>query len=302
MDRALQKRFVPRMNNNISFLGFGALEIGRDWGLGDDTARKRPEEEQAKRVLDTILDRGINIIDTASAYHRSEERIGKFVSKRRAEYILASKCGEHNDEPNTYYDFSYDAVKQSIDNSLKLLRTDYIDLMQIHFGPDSEKVINEGETVQAMKDAQKEGKIKFLGASIDGELATRCIHSGDFDVMQLNYNILNQSNEDNIRLCKEKGIGVLIRGGLARGRLTSKVIPYLDSSNNEDKKIVEALELLNNDVEMLTAIALRFLYNNEGITSILIGTKNPERIDTNIKLLQTNIDELLFKQVVDILR
>ena len=300
-NRALEKRKILKMNTDVTFLGFGALEIGRDWGLGNADARRRPDEDQAKIVLNTVLDSGINLLDSASAYHRSEERIGKFVSNRRDEFVLASKCGEHNDEPNTYYDFSYNAVKQSIDNSLRLLKTDYIDLMQIHFGPNPEKVINCGETVQAMKDAQKEGKIKYLGASIDGDLATRCIMSKDFDVMQLGYNILNTTNENNIKLCKEKGMGVLIRGGLARGKLTSKVIPYLDPSNPEDEKIAKALSIINNDGDMLAAIALRFLYDNKGISSILIGTKNADRVISNIKLLQADIDKSILKDIINIL-
>ena len=94
MNRALTKRYIPRMDTEVTFLGFGALEIGRNWGLGDD--KERPEEEVAGQVLNTVLDLGINLIDTASAYHRSEERIGKYVSGRRNEYVLATKCGEHS--------------------------------------------------------------------------------------------------------------------------------------------------------------------------------------------------------------
>ena len=226
MNRALQKRYIPKMDTEVTFLGFGALEIGRNWGLGDD--KERPAEEVAGQVLNTVLDAGINLIDSASAYHRSEERIGKYVSSRRSEYVLATKCGEHSSEPSTYYDFSYDAITESIDRSLKLLNTDVIDLIQIHFGPDSEGVLNRGETVRAMKDARAAGKVRYLGASIDGELAKRCILSGDFDVMQMGYNLFYQANAENIRLCKERGMGVLIRSGLGNGLLTSRVASNLD--------------------------------------------------------------------------
>ena len=92
-------------------------------------------------------DLGINVLDTASAYLLSEERIGKAAAARRGEYFLASKCGEYSNyaEQTTAYDFSYEAVSASIDNSLKLLQTDVIDLMQIHFGPDQQKVIDEDD-------------------------------------------------------------------------------------------------------------------------------------------------------------
>ena len=126
----IEKRNLGKTGYQATFLGFGALEIGRNWGLGSGKEVERPSEEIAGQALNAVLDVGINLVDTASAYHASEERIGKFISHRRSEYILASKCGEHNREPDTYYDFSYQAIKDSIDRSLNLLKTDCIDQRQ----------------------------------------------------------------------------------------------------------------------------------------------------------------------------
>ncbi|WP_174731692.1 aldo/keto reductase [Mesobacillus harenae] len=296
--KALEKRNIKSMNSEVTFFGFGSLSIGRDWGISQN--RTRPEEEDAGRTLHEVLDLGINLVDTASAYHRSEERIGKFISDRRNEYILATKCGEHNDEPSTYYDFSYKAIKESIDRSLLLLKTDSVDLMQIHFGPDPEKVIRDGETVEAMKNAQKEGKIRFLGASIDGPLATECIESGDFDVMQMEYHLLNQENRQNISLCEQKGIGVLIRTGLGRGLLTSKVTKASQEKISKPEKVKELLELVDGDGSMLTSLALQFLYENSGIHSVLIGTKSTANFKENMKLLERSIDRTLLEKAIQI--
>lgn len=293
MKKAYEKRKIHTMNEDVTFVGFGALSIGRDWGLAD---KERPDENEAGIVLNSVLDLGINLVDTASAYHRSEERIGNSISNRRTEYILASKCGEHNDEPSTFYDFSYKAIKDSIDRSLTLLKTDVIDLMQIHFGPEPEKVIADGETVRAMKDAQKEGKIRYLGASIDGELAKQCILSGDFDVMQMEYHLLNQQNEDNIKLCEEKGLGVLIRTGLGRGLLTSRAL----QAEFKPAKLEQMLELVKNDGDLLSTLALNFLYENKGISSVLIGTKNLDHFRKNIELLEKEFDKELLAQAVTI--
>lgn len=295
MNRALQKRYIPRMDTEVTFLGLGALEIGRNWGLGDD--KERPEEEVAGQVLNTALDAGINLIDSASAYHRSEERIGKYVSARRSEYVLATKCGEHSSEPSTYYDFSYDAITESIDRSLKLLNTDVIDLIQIHFGPDSEGVLNRGETVRAMQDARAAGKVKYLGASIDGDLAKRCILSGDFDVLQMGYNLFHQANAENIRLCKERGIGVLIRSGLGNGLLTSRVVSNLDRLGDADRaKAEKLLKLVEGDTDLLTTLGLRFLYENDGISSVIVGTKKPANILKNVELLSRDLPEGLLEK------
>ena len=297
---ALQRRYIPSIDTSVTFLGFGALEIGRNWGMGTDT--ERPDADGAGAVLNTVLDAGINLIDTASAYHRSEERIGAYVSHRRGEYVLASKCGEHSSEPSTYYDFSYEAVSASIDRSLKLLKTDRIDLMQIHFGPDPEKVLNDGETVAAMKDAKAVGKIGALGASIDGALATRCILSGDFDVMQMAYNLADRGNTENIRLAKERGMGVLVRCGMGNGLFTPRVLTAMDGLHEvRRKQIKEALALLGGEneaaVRLLMAINLRFLYENDGISSVIVGSKRPAHVEDNIALLQTRVDDAVYAAV-----
>ncbi|MBR7100296.1 MAG: aldo/keto reductase [Clostridia bacterium] len=293
--KGLELRTSDRLERDVTFVGFGGLEIGRNWGIGKDTAR--PDESEAGEVLNTVLDLGINLIDTASAYHRSEERIGKFISSRRNEYVLTSKCGEHNKEPGTYYDFSYNAVRRSIDNSLKLLNTDCIDVMQIHFGPGSKAVLDNGETLAAMQDARREGKIKKLGASIDGALATRCILSGDFDVIQLNYNLADRSNQKNIQLAAERGIAVLVRFGLGKGLFTPRVLDKKIWLNIPlAMKIKKLLKLVDGDMKAYMAIALQFLYREKGVTSVLLGSKKTEHIKSNLELLEVPIDEKVLQQ------
>ena len=300
MQKGLQKRKLGQTQEYVTFLGFGALEIGRNWGLGSGVEVQRPDQEEAGLLLNGILDLGINMIDTACAYHQSEARIGTYISSRRKEYFLASKCGEHTDEPNTYYDFSYKAVKESIDRSLIKLNTDCIDLMQIHFGPDPQKVLDDGETVAAMKAAQKEGKVRWLGASTSGDIARQCIDSGDFDVMQLDYSILNRSDEELVALCGVKNLGVIIRGGLAYGRLTPRVVSHLNEDIRDKVNVLKILELLNGDANRLTAIALQFLYNNPSVTSVLAGTKRMEHVKQNLAWLDQDIPSELMQTAIDI--
>jgi aryl-alcohol dehydrogenase-like predicted oxidoreductase len=297
----LEKRNLGSSGYRATFLGFGALEIGRNWGLGEGSEVQRPSEDVAGQVLNTVLDLGINLIDTASAYHDSERRIGLYVAHRRGEYILASKCGEHNREPRTYYDFSYQAVSDSIDRSLSLLKTDTIDLMQIHFGPDPGKVLDDGETVAAMKDAQREGKIKLLGASTGGEIAQRCIDSGDFDVLQLAYSLLSRRDEALVNLCGERGIGVLIRRGLDGGRLTPRVMAHLGTLHVDTRaKITALLALVDGDADQLVAVALKFLYRNPNVTSVLAGSKNVAHVRQNLELLELHVDESLIERAIEV--
>lgn len=301
MYKGLEKRRLGKTGAQVTFIGFGALEIGRDWGLGDAIEKKRPEEEEAGKVLNAVLDLGINMVDTARAYFKSEERIGKYISQRRREYFLATKCGEHSNEPANYYDFSYKAVKDSIDLSLKLLNTPFVDLIQIHFGPDPQKVLDSGETVKAMKDAKAEGKTRFIGASPGGDIARQCIESGNFDILQMDYSLLNIHDEHLIEQCGKKGIGVILRGGLAYGRLTRRVIPHLQQQNDTNKKKIQAyLDLVNGDGDKLTALALQFLYRNPHVTSVLAGTKNIQHLKQNLDLMDIPLNPKIIDQATEI--
>jgi len=293
--KAIEKRIIK--GHEVSFLGFGALEIGRDWGFVD---RTRPKEAEALNLIQEVLNSGINLIDTASAYHLSEERIGKFIKENGKNFFLASKCGEHNQDNSTYYDFSYQAVSDSIERSLKLLNVKELDLLQIHFGPNAEQVIKDGETYKAMAETKDAKKVKLLGASIDGALAKECILSGNFDCMQMTFNLLDTSNFANLRLCQERNIGVLIKGPFAQGKLTPKVFDILAGDKLQPKeraKLTALLEVCNGDADILMNCAMQLLYRDEAISSVLAGTKNISHFQKNIKLLETPLDEKIFQAV-----
>jgi aryl-alcohol dehydrogenase-like predicted oxidoreductase len=293
----MEYRELGKTGFSTSFIGFGALEIGRNWGLGGEIDKKRPTENEAQAVLEGVLGLGINLIDTASAYHLSEERIGKYLSQRRAEFFLATKCGEHSKEPSTYYDFSYEAVRDSIDRSLKLLRTDQIDLIQIHFGPDPWSVLKKGVTLKAMKEAKEKGKVRFLGASPPLELLDACIESGAFDCLQIAINLLDRRAEPAVEKCRKKGIGVLVRSGFAMGRLTPKVEDHLE----ENPQVRSLLELLAGDLNKLSQLALGYLHSLAGVSTVLVGTKNLKHLQEHILSLEQGYDSELVERAKDVL-
>lgn len=293
---SIERRALGATGLNVTLVGLGALEIGRDWGIGEGPARARPDESGAAEVLNAALDARINLIDTASAYHRSEERIGKSIPHRRSEYVLASKCGEHNDEPNTFYDYSYKAIRESIKRSRDLLKTDVIDVMQIHFGPDPQKVLDDGECVRAMKDAREAGEIKHLGASINGDVLRRGIDSGDFQVVQVGYSLLDQTDGELITRAQDRGIGVLIRSGFAGGWLTSRI-----TTAPRDKRPPKAqalLDLCGADATKLYSLALHFLARHAGISSILVGTKSVKNLQQAVKLIGQPIEDTLLDRAI----
>ncbi|WP_053959169.1 aldo/keto reductase [Sulfobacillus thermosulfidooxidans] len=281
----MEYRVLGRTGEQVSIIGFGALEIGRDWGIGHGEEIKRPSVEQAATVLHHVLDLGINIIDTASAYHQSEARIGQALSERRHQYFLATKCGEHNQEPNTYYDFSYHAITMSIEESLARLRTSQIDLLQIHFGPNPRNVLEQGETVKAMREAKNAGKVRFLGASCEYDLIDDIIALQDFDVVQLTYNLLDRRALDAIKKAADHAVGVLIRFPLAMGWLTPRAQTLITSSSPQADQLKPYLALLDNDFHQLIPLALQFIAQRPEVSSILVGTKNVQHLDEAVQAI-----------------
>lgn len=293
-----EQRVLGSTGISVTRIGFGALEIGRNWGVGDETTRQRPEETEAGHVLNGVLDLGINLIDSARAYHRSEERIGATLAGRRNEYVLATKAGEHSNEPHTYYDFSYKAIANSIDLSLQLLNTELIDVLQIHFGPDPDKVLDEGETVRAMKDAREAGKVRFLGASPGNGQLDRCIESGDFDVLQVGYSLLDRGAHDLIAKAHDRGVGILIRSGLGGGWLTPRALAV--SPEKRPARVNALLDLVEGDADRLQALALAFLKSHSGISSILIGSKKLENVRRNVVLFEEEVAPGLLERALSL--
>ncbi|MCC2624140.1 MAG: hypothetical protein K0R14_13 [Burkholderiales bacterium] len=316
--KALSKRYIPAMHKSVTFIGFGALEIGRDWGVGTHGERLHPNNSSAQDTLDEVCNIGINVIDTANAYHLSQSHIGESltVKKNRNKLLINSKVGElsmliqgNNCQSATYdgiycnnpastYDFSAKAIRQHVETSLHDIKLDYLDIVFIHFGPNPEKIIRDKIVITELKKLKKEGKLHFIGASLDDpKLTEECINSGDFDAIEVEYNLLNRSNERVIKLAHDKGLAVFVRGALGTGALTPKIEPYLQDKNLPyADKIKSLLKLANNDYNTLIALELEFLYENKNISSVLIGASNKDQLITDINLLNNFNDKNMLKK------
>jgi len=292
------------MGMDVTFIGFGALEIGRDWGLGDADEKRRPDDEAAGEVLRAVLDLGINLIDTASAYHRSEERIGRTIAGRRGEYVLASKCGEHSDEPRTFYDFSYAGISASIDRSLRLLQTDVIDLYQIHrWDFDSPP----DETLEALTDLVRQGKVRYIGCSnLKGWHLTQFLGLAEkhgwsrFVSIQPLYSALNRSIEAEVLdVCANEGIGVIPYNPLAGGVLTGKYRrgqPLPEDTRLSDSEMYRQRYYTDTTFDIVEAfveaaaergvtpaqLALAWVLAEPRITSPIIGARNLRQLEDTL--------------------
>src|SRR5438132_10974887 len=216
---AVAKRELGRTGLQGTTLGYRAMEL-----RGAPRARD-VTEAQAETILDAVLDAGINYIDSSIDYGLSEERIGRYVSHRRGEYYLASKCGCLVGAPAAprgqrgAHVFTRDNVVAGVEQSLARMKTDYLDVVQFHASP-SRQTLDQHGALEALLELKAAGKVRFIGMS--GTLPHLMDHiaMGVFDVFQIPYSAVEREHEAAIATAAQKGAGIVIRGGAAKGAPT----------------------------------------------------------------------------------
>src|SRR5499433_1532459 len=185
-----------------SVLGFGGSEIGFQGVSGRTVAR----------LLDGALDAGLNVIDTAECYENSEELIGKAVSGRRREFHLFTKCG--HGKSYGHADWRPAALLASIERSLRRLKTDAVDLVQLHSC--SLEHLKKGDVIAALEQARERGWTRYVGYSGDGPAARYAIECGRFDTLQTSINVADQEALHlTLPLARARGVGVIAKRPLA---------------------------------------------------------------------------------------
>ncbi len=281
MSKALPKAVLGRTGLSVTRLGFGAMEIrgSRIWGGRPVT------EEQAKTILNAVLDSGINFIDTANDYGRSEEFIGKFIANRRSEYILATKCGCHvtyKDEntDETPHIWTRENLFRGLHESLERMKTDYVDIMQLH-NPSVEDC-EKGDLVAVLAEMKQQGKVRFTSISTTLPHLPTYIKWGSFDTFQIPYSALERTHEDWITRAAEAGIGIIIRGGVARGEEGVGLGRPDRWQKFNDAHLDDLLER----GESRTSFLLRYTLAHPHADTIIVGTLHPEHLAENVAAVE----------------
>lgn len=273
----LPKRQLGRTGLQVTTLGYGAMEI-RGAPRGRDVTR-----DQAARILNAVLDSGINYIDTSIDYGKSEELIGEFISNRRSEYYLASKCGCAVNQPpappgeRQPHVFTPENIRAGVEQSLKRMKTDYLDVVQFHASP-SKDTLEENHAIEVLNDLKNEGKIRWLGMSGTLPNIVDHIRMGVFDVFQIPYSALQREHEDAIAAASKAGAGIVIRGGAARGG------PGKEEGNFWDAWQRVGIDDLLDGMSRMEFV-LRFTYTNPDLDTTIVGTINPDHLQGNIDAL-----------------
>ena len=274
----LPRRTLGRTGLEVTTLGFGAMEL-RGAPAGPDIS-----DEEAERVLNGVLDAGINFIDTSIDYGRSEERIGRFISHRRGEYVLASKCGcVPGGGMGGAHVHTAENIRAGVENSLRLLKTDHLDLVQFHRSLGKDEFDAEGALSEVFR-LRDEGKVRFVGVSAVLPTLREQIDMGVFDAFQIPYSAMQREHEDVIARAGEAGAGIIIRGGVARG------IPedwqgrryYMVSNETmqdywQQARLDELLDGMGR-----AAFLLRFTLSHRELDTTIVGTRSLEHLESNV--------------------
>ena len=293
----LPRRRLGRTELEVTCLGMGGAGLGR----GDAT------DDEAIEAVHRAIDLGINYLDTAPLYGESERRVGLALADGWREKIyLATKTGTH---PEWRGDFSAAGTRRSVENSLRLLGTDYLDVCLVHDPDSMDPVVAKGGALDELQRMREEGLIKFIGLGVrQHEFHKIAIETGVVDVIltYLDYTLLSQTaNEWLIPLAAENDIGIINGSPIAMG-LLSGVEPDASAksdhiSNSEGEKAYQLWQWANdNDLNLLN-LAIQFCFRQPRIAMSLTGSKNAEEVEQNFAAATTLVPDDVWEQLAALL-
>ena len=296
----MQLRSFGKDDIIISEVGLGCWQLGADWGdIGSDTA---------EAVLKASVENGVTFIDTADVYGngRSEEFIGRFLKKYTGSIFVATKVGRAGSlYPDQYTEIG---VRSCIEASLKRLKVDSLDLIQLHCIPGA--VMEEGEIFDWLRTLKREGKIKRFGASVESMTeALMCMKQEDLYSLQIIFNIFRQKPIDAVfSKAKEKKVGIIARVPLASGLLTGKFTEQTNFAKNDHRNynrdgqmfnvgetfagvpfdkgigLVEELKTFVPKGMSMAQMALRWILDFDAVSVVIPGASRPEQAEANTRI------------------
>lgn len=277
----LPKRILGRTGLAVTTLGYGSSGLS-----GGPATGRYVSEEQAERILNAVLDAGINYIDTAIDYGLAEEQVGRYLSRRRSEFFLAAKCGcltgDLVDNPPAPipghlhpHVYTRENILRGVEQSLRNMKTEYLDLVQFH-STLSRAQLEEYGCLDPLQELQQQGKVRFIGISGTIPHLNDQIEMGVFDVLQIPYSALARQHEALIEKASKGGAGIVIRGGVAKG-----------GAGKEQGASWETWQRAGMD-DLLGEMSrqefiLRFTISLPELDTTIVGTTNPDHLQDNIK-------------------
>lgn len=271
----MEYKKLGRSDLNVSTIGFGCMSL-------------KGKDDKNIRILHTAIDLGINFFDTADLYEKglNEEMLGKALKEKRQAIILATKVGNQwNADGETWsWNARKEYILESVENSLRRLNTDYLDLYQLHGGTMDDDIDG---VIEAFERLKQQGKIRHYGiSSIRPAVISEYVRRSSIVSVMMQYSLLDRRPEDAcLDLLKENEIGVLARGPLAQGLLTGKPPrPYLERSEDEINKIAAAVRFVAGEKRSPGRTALYYVLRHPAVTTAVTGIKTMQQLEDSANL------------------
>ncbi|WP_162055853.1 aldo/keto reductase [Pontibacter pamirensis] len=252
----------------------------------------REDQVANAALLHQALDEGINLFDTADLYQQgeNEKTLGKTFSGMRDKVILATKVGNHMRPDGSGWDWNPTKayILQAVEESLKRLQTDYIDLYQLHGGTIEDPI---DETIEAFELLKQQGKIRVYGiSSIRPNVIREYVKRSHIASVMMQYSLLDRRPEEScLDLLQENNIGVLARGSYAQGLLVNKPAKkYLTLSEEEVKKAADAVKRVAGNSRSAAEVAARYVIDNPAITSAVLGIRTDEQLQDALQVSEAS--------------
>jgi len=279
-------RTLGRTGLRVSALGLGTVELGLDYGIGTPGEYGRPSEAAAIRLVHAALDAGINFVDTARAYGESERVLGVALAKRRDDVVLATKVDPRHPDGGVWEGGAMRRfMQESLESSLRLLRTDHIDIWMIH-SIDAALLRQREIIAEVFADARRRGWIGWTGASFYGAtLPEEALGYDLFDVMQVTYSVLDQRLDERVfPLATERDVGVVVRSILLKGALTERAehLPQRLAPLRTRSRQFRTLLAATTDGMTPAQGAIAFGLANSHIDTVLVGVRTEAELSEDI--------------------
>lgn len=256
----------------VSIVGFGAMHLNDD----------RVSEAEAGRLLNAVLDLGVNLIDTARGYGLSEERIGRHLSWRRRDFLLSTKVGYGI--PG-FEDWTYDCIVAGVDAALGRMQCEHIDIVHLHSCP--QRVLAQGDVTLALERCRDAGKLGVVAYAGDNEELDFAIDCRQFAAVQTSVSICDQVNfVRRLHALKANGMGVIAKRPLA-GAVCNRARRPDDHAEGVYWDRWQAMGLGNTrDGVDATELALRFVAHSPLVSSSIVGTRSLAHFEQNLKRVE----------------
>ena len=250
----MKPRRLGQTGMEVSPLGFGAFKIGRNQGTKYAADYELPGDEQVNTLVAGLLAMGVTLCDTAPAYGCSESRLGQGLDQYDASPVVSTKVGEEFLNGQSTYDYSEESTRRSVIRSCERLHREMLDVVLVHSHGDDLSILRETTVVRTLQALKDEGRIRavgFSGKTVEGAKAAL----EWADVLMVEYHAEDRSHHDVISAASDRGVGVLVKKGLASGRLPADE-------------------------------AIAFVLGHPGVSSLVIGTLSLDHFAANIEAVE----------------